>query len=140
MENEKETKPLNFIEKIIEDDLREDIKLSESVKSALKKINEDIDKVTVKTDDGEVKVDHNDGRVTVDFSNEDDIPVEENAESIVPLDDDTMTQIENNVPEEDEMSTDDIPLENEEIGVEPLDNEPVEEKDRPQHVKEKEHV
>lgn len=105
----------------------EDIKLSESVKSALKKINEDIDKVTVKTDDGEVKVDHNDGRVTVDFSNEDDIPVEENAESIVPLDDDTMTQIENNVPEDDEMSTDDIPLENEEIGVEPLDNEPVEE-------------
>ena len=105
----------------------EDIKLSESVKSALKKINEDIDKVTVKTDDGEVKVDHNDGRVTVDFSNEDDIPVEENAESIVPLDDDTMTQIENNVPEDDEMSTGDIPLENEEIGVEPLDNEPVEE-------------
>lgn len=105
----------------------EDIKLSESVKSALKKINEDIDKVTVKTDDGEVKVDHNDGRVTVDFSNEDDIPVEENAESIVPLDDDTMTQIENNVPEDDEMSTDDIPLENEEIGVEPLDNEPVKE-------------
>lgn len=105
----------------------EDIKLSESVKSALKKINEDIDKVTVKTDDGEVKVDNNDGRVTVDFSNEDDIPVEENAESIVPLDDDTMTQIENNAPEDDEMSTDDIPLENEEIGVEPLDNEPVEE-------------
>ena len=108
----------------------EDIKLSESVKSALKKINEDIDKVTVKTDDGEVKVDNNDGRVTVDFSNENDIPVEENAESIVPLDDDTMTQIENNIPEDDEMdemSTDDIPLENEEIDVEPLDNEPVEE-------------
>ena len=103
----------------------EDADLEESVRKALRKVNEDINKVAIKTDDGQVQISNNNDKVLVDFTNEDDIP----GETLAPLTDETKEQIENNMPVKDDISMDDIPEEEPTLEDEPKEEEEIPEEE-----------
>lgn len=117
-------------EEPVEDDITDE-EISEAFKSVLAEkgqkklvgLLEDIQKVAVKTDDGQVEVDNTPGeKVTVDFSS--DASNTDEGEMIVPLGDEDINNIENN----DEENVDDLNLEEpEETIEEPTEEEPLEE-------------
>ena len=83
---------------------------------------EDINEVTIKTNEGKAKVSTEDaGKVTVDLTN-DDISLDGEGESIVPLTDEEETTIESNVNPDDEDLLADDEFNDLEAAEEPLED------------------
>ena len=93
-------------------------------------LNEDLNEVEVHTDDQDIEVKTEDGKVVVEVGNPEPAETPSEDEMIAPLDAEEITDIENNeeqsaeeVAMEDEASEEDTPAEEDELDVDEFDEE-----------------